>query len=137
MNLDMNTLEQTRLTAGNIKYLLAFNELIGEGKTNGIKCIEIAKVLKVSKPSVHSMVLKLQKFGFINKDRYGSVFLTERGYHFVTQYNKYFIIVFEHFKKILPKSVDTKSLTCSFLSEIEVENLPLVAENILTLEKYN
>lgn len=123
------------LTSANIKYLLSLNELTDGGKTNGIRCIEIANNLKVSKPSVHTMMSRLQELGFVNKDRYGTVFLTEKGYHYAGKYNHYFEIVLNHFRRILPRTVNAKMACYNFLSEIGIEDLAEMSENIILLDK--
>ncbi|MFH1786821.1 MAG: metal-dependent transcriptional regulator [archaeon] len=45
----------------------------------GVKSVDIAKSLAVSKPSVSSMVSKLSKEGLVRAHPYGLVFLTKKG----------------------------------------------------------
>ena len=48
-------------------------------KSPGIKSVDIAKELKVSKPSVSEMVKKLAKKGLVSSKPYSNIFLTEKG----------------------------------------------------------
>ena len=48
-------------------------------KSAGVKSIQIAKSLNVSKPSVSDMVSKLSGEGFIQADPYSTILLTKKG----------------------------------------------------------
>jgi len=56
--------------------------LIYENQTDkslGIKSVDIAKELKISKPSVSEMTKKLAKKGLVRSKPYSNVFFTEKG----------------------------------------------------------
>lgn len=59
------------------KYLIALMELDPEAK--GIRSIAIANHLQVTRPSVHAMLTRLSDDGYLNKEHYGIVYLTEKG----------------------------------------------------------
>ncbi len=59
------------------KYLATMAELDPEGK--GIRSINIAKELNVTRPSVHAMLTRLSDDGFLVKEHYGIVYLTPKG----------------------------------------------------------
>lgn len=63
---------KSSLTASNIRYLIAIRKLCEDG--NGTRCVRIAEVLGVSKPSVHTMINSLKELDLVRKDRYGEVF---------------------------------------------------------------
>ena len=48
-------------------------------KTKGMKSIDVAKGLKISKPSVSGMLKKLAKEGFIKAKPYSNIFFTVKG----------------------------------------------------------
>lgn len=48
-------------------------------KNEGIKSVDIAKSLCISKPSVSAMVKKLAKKGFLNAKPYSNICLTKKG----------------------------------------------------------
>lgn len=59
------------------KYLAKMIELDPTGK--GLRSINIAKELHVTRPSVHAMLNRLSDDGFLIKEHYGIVFLTPKG----------------------------------------------------------
>lgn len=59
------------------KYLSTIAQLDPEG--NGVRSIVIAQELKVTRPSVHAMLTRLSDDGFLNKEHYGMVYLTDKG----------------------------------------------------------
>ena len=65
---------QKPLTPSAIKYLLTLLELCQ--KDAGARCMDIAEQLRVTKPSVHSMIENLCAAGLAEKKKYGTVFLT-------------------------------------------------------------
>ncbi len=77
------------LTKAGIKYLTAIRELDRDGR--GIRSIVLAKKLNVSRPSVHIMVEKLARNGFVEKEYYGVIYLTPKGMraadHYAPQIN--------------------------------------------------
>lgn len=77
----------TILTASHIRYLLALKRLGGE---NGIRSIDIAKDLNLSKVSVHNMMNTFLKLRFITKEHGGEVFLTEYGLRRATEFENYY-----------------------------------------------
>lgn len=65
------------MTPAAIKYLLVLDDLCREGK--GVRSVEIAARMNVSKPSAHSMLQNLCQAGLVEKERYGTVYLTRAG----------------------------------------------------------
>ena len=66
-----------KLTSAKIKYLSVLYELSRNG--TGVRSVDVARELNVSRPSVHSMMEKLRADGYIKKSSYGAAYLTERG----------------------------------------------------------
>ena len=66
---------QRNLTPSAIKYLLTLLEPCQ--KDAGARCMDIAEQLRVTKPSVHSMVENLCAAGLAEKKKYGTVFLAQ------------------------------------------------------------
>lgn len=48
-------------------------------KSEGIKSVDIARFLNISKPSVSDMVKKLSKKGYVKASPYSNIFLTKKG----------------------------------------------------------
>jgi DtxR family Mn-dependent transcriptional regulator len=60
-------------------YLQTMYYLFEKDTTKGIKSIDIAKELKISRPSVSVMIRKLAKEGYLIADKYSKIFLTDLG----------------------------------------------------------
>lgn len=65
------------LTYSQKKYLFAIYKLCGNG--GEVRSSEVAKIVGVSKASTSSMAVKLCESGFITKEHYGQIALTESG----------------------------------------------------------
>lgn len=65
------------LTPGKEDYLKAMLELSGKGE---IRSIDIADALGVTKASVSCMMNRLKDEGYITKEKYGTVALTNKGF---------------------------------------------------------
>lgn len=58
-------------------YLVAIRDLVDEKRYASIS--DIAKKLKVSRPSATQVVSKLTRIGLVNHEHYGDVFITDAG----------------------------------------------------------
>ncbi len=65
------------LTAAMVRYLAVLRHI--DPRARGVRSIEVANVLKVSRSSVHTMMERLMEQGYIVKEHYGIVYLTEKG----------------------------------------------------------
>lgn len=109
------------LTASNIRYLLVMKELDKDG--NGIRCIDIASALSLTKPSVHNMMSTFRDMGLVSKGAYGVVFFTDTGNKIVLKYRRYYDAVSNLLKCSFPYMNDVRKATCYLLSEISEESL--------------
>lgn len=75
------------LSAANIRYLIALNALDREG---GVRCVDIAQALGITKPSVHRMMEAMCGMDLIVKARYGTVSLTRQGRVLAGKYAAYY-----------------------------------------------
>ncbi len=121
--------EKDVLSAANIKYLLALNRLSNEEK--GIKCIDIAAMLKVSKPSVHEMMKNMDRLELINKSKYGTVFLTEKGKVLSDMYSGYYYTIREYFQNVLNTSEDiSETVAASLTLDMNAEELKVICQRM-------
>ena len=65
-----------KLTSSQMKYILALWKLDCGDK---IRCTDVAKVLRVKKPSVCGMLCRLENMGLIMQDPYSDIRITEEG----------------------------------------------------------
>lgn len=104
------------LTASNIRYLLTMIKLDQAGK--GVRCVDIATNLGLSKPSVHNMMDTLVQMGFVNRNTYGVAFFTDAGYSIAREYSRYYEQVSKILKVNFPDLDDVQTVACFLLAEI-------------------
>lgn len=74
------------LTETHLRYLLTIYDL---GRTTpDVGAVEIAKAMAVSKPSVTRMLGVLMDKGFLVRERYGKVYLTDTGFLLARDFKK-------------------------------------------------
>lgn len=122
------------LTAANIKYLLVLHRL-DQGK-GGVRCTDVAEMLKVSKPSTHKMMNAFKNLGLISKGHYGSVYLTHFGKELACRYYRCYEDAYRHFSWLLPENVDVKSVVYSVFSEITIEEIEKMCAKMNTQETH-
>ena len=105
------------LTAANIKYLLALHEL--ECCTErGIRCVDLAKRLNITKPSVHTMINNLRNMGLVVKEHYGSVYMTEAGKHAAKRYLEHYLALKHSMIDLaLHSDEDCRDFVCKMLEK--------------------
>ena len=96
------------LTAANIRYLLAIEDLDRDGK--GVRCVDVAQALGITKPSVHSMVDSMKDMGLLEKPHYGVIRLTDLGRSTADRYQVYFQTICRHFTQFLPSELKLESV---------------------------
>lgn len=109
------------LTAANIRYLLAIEDLDRDGK--GVRCVDVAQALGITKPSVHSMVDSMKDMGLLEKPHYGVIRLTDLGRSTVDRYQVYFQTICRHFTQFLPQRQDVLAAAFALLSELKLESV--------------
>ena len=109
------------LTAANIRYLLAIEDLDRDGK--GVRCVDVAQALGITKPSVHSMVDSMKDMGLLEKPHYGVIRLTDLGRSTADRYQVYFQTICRHFTQFLPRRQDVLAAAFALLSELKLESV--------------
>lgn len=78
-------MNEAELSPSKIRYLVTLSQLDPERK--GVRSISLARKLNVSRPSVHAMIEKLEDMGYVRKEYYGIIYLTQEGLDVGRQYN--------------------------------------------------
>lgn len=91
------------LSDTNLRYLFAIYS-ISQTKTV-VSSMEVARTLDVTKPSVVRVLESLMRRGLVVKERYGKIYLTDRGAFTVHYYRKILDRILENFPE-LPFPVD-------------------------------
>ena len=123
-----------RLTAAQIRYLLAIYQL---NKKGIVRSSEIADTLNVSRPSVHRMVDQLMKMKLLSKEKYSSICLTENSIDIAEEYEKGFTCISNFLNQNLSLSKDTAEdgslsiLSGMSLTALKDLSIRLNGENLL------
>lgn len=108
---------QKPLTPSAIKYLLTLLELCQ--KDAGARCMDIAEQLRVTKPSVHSMIENLCAVGLAEKKKYGTVFLTPEGRSQAERYAACCSLLRGRMQQTLGlNEEDARSAACAVLAQL-------------------
>lgn len=121
--------KEMALTASNIRYLLTIRQLDCENQ--GVRCIDIANALRLTKPTVHSMIRKLIELGLVSQDHGGAVYLTEQGCACAHQYGACHSTAVRMFRGLLDLSErEAKGAAYSLLAEIPPARLSEVRDRM-------
>lgn len=109
------------LTAPNIRYLITIQSLDKNG--SGVRCVDVASALGLSKPSVHSMMATFIRMNLVSKDSYGAAFLTDKGRATAARYSRYYDAVTQLLQRNFPEAENIQTAACSLMSELPEECL--------------
>lgn len=112
------------LTVANIRYLLSIQELDREGA--GVRCVDVAEALKVTKPSVHSMVSTLVQMGLLEKSHYGVIHLTELGEELARCYRAHLLTISTHFNLLLPEPEQAQTAALALMAELPLDSIEVM-----------
>ncbi len=104
------------LSAANMKYLIAVRELDRDGK--GVRCVAVAELLHITKPSVHSMMATLQQMQLVEKAHYGVIRLTDAGRALADRYCGCLEMFERHFQRYLPTGKEAHAAARALLAEL-------------------
>ena len=106
--------EHIELSASAIRYLLALKALGHDG--GGIRSVDIAAALGLSKPSVHNMMKTFDEMGLVSKNAYGAAYLTRLGKEIADRYGRYYDSVSELLQKSFPDAGNVDAAVYMLLS---------------------
>ena len=109
------------LTAANIRYLLTVKALDKDG--SGVRCVDVAAALGLSKASVHNMMQTFTRLGLVNKVAYGMAVVTERGNAAAQRYSRYYTAVESLLHSSFPGLENLQAAACSLLATVPQQEL--------------
>ena len=105
-----------KLSASHIRYLLVLKKLAASDL--GVRSVELASELGVSKPSVCNMLCVLAEMKLVDKQPRSIVYLTQAGNQMAKKYSEYYDAVFA----ILTKYISPESV-CSLIAGMTEDSL--------------
>ena len=116
------------LTASNIRYLLAVQQLTEQGAR--VRCVDVAKHLDVARPSALRALEYLGTLGIFEKSSQGIWSLTRSGMDLAQRYRAYYDTVENMLCRLLPPAADRPGLTLNLLSEVPLSEMDGVCQKI-------
>lgn len=120
--------EEMTLTSSNIRYLLAIKSLETDGR--GVRCVDIARSLELSRPSVHNMTDTLVEMGLVERNKSSAAKLTELGENIAERYGRYYNSVSRLLSENFPDMDNIRTAVCFLLSEVPEGNLKAFSKGI-------
>lgn len=105
-----------RLSASHIRYLIKLYQLSSDGV--GVKNVDLAKALGVSKPSVHNMLKYLSETEHVEQRSYGLAHLTEKGREVAGKYAFCFELLIDKVSELCGDASAAENAVCTLLSEL-------------------
>ncbi len=124
--------KQLALTQANIRYLLAIEAL--DQNDSGVRCVDVAQALGITKPSVHSMMNTLKQLSLLEKSRYGTIHLTAEGKRIARQYQGWFKSISHHFAPLLNNEHDVSTVACALMAELPEGSMQAMCERMDQIE---
>ena len=126
-----------KLCTGQCRYLLCIYRLEHSNSTARIRCVDIARDLNVTRPSVSKMMKCMVRMEFIQPDYCDSVLLTPKGKEIAEKINANYDSIYAFFRQILRlSSQEAKDHAFLFLTTFPESTVKqLCSSTNKTLEK--
>lgn len=105
-----------KFTLTQIKYLIWIYRLTQNGC--GIKNVELASALGLTKPSVHSMLKTLSELGMVRQQTFGLAHLTGNGYLIAQKYAVCFCVLERTMSEICGSGTVSENALCALLADM-------------------
>ena len=110
-----------KLSASHIWYLLVLKKLAASDL--GVRSVELASELGVSKPSVCNMLCVLAEMKLVDKQPRSIVYLTQAGNQMAEKYSEYYDAVFAILTKYISQNCIAPEAVCSLIAEMTEDSL--------------
>jgi Mn-dependent DtxR family transcriptional regulator len=127
-----NELEK-RITPGEEDYLKVLLNLSGGGE---IRSSEVAEALGITRASVSCMLKRLKDEGYIAKEKYGTVTLTEKGVEKAVEIKKRYVVLHAFFVEVLGVNAATAARDACLLEHIvSSESIERISQQLSDYEQ--
>jgi len=110
-----------RFTFSQIKYLIWLYRLSQDGC--GVKNIELANALDVSKPSVHYMLKSLSDLGLVRQEPFKLAHLTKEGRSLAQKYVFCFDVLERKISEIFGNENVSETAICGLLADMSLDKI--------------
>ncbi|HMM06730.1 MAG TPA: metal-dependent transcriptional regulator [Clostridiales bacterium] len=124
---------EKRITPGEEDYLKVLLNLSGGGE---IRSSEVADALGITRASVSCMLKRLKDEGYIAKEKYGTVTLTEKGIEKAVEIKKRYGVLHAFFVEVLGVNADTAARDACLLEHlISPESIQSISQHLSAHER--
>ncbi len=110
-----------KLTFAQVKYIVSLYRLSETGC--GVKNIELASTLGVSKPSAHKMLRSLSELGIVRQESFGLAFFTDKGRALAQKYAFCYAALEKRMTDICGNGAVSENAICGLLADMPHERL--------------
>ena len=121
-----------KFTSSQIRYMIWLSRLSREGF--GVKNVELATALELSKPSVHNMLKSLAELGIITQASFGLACLTDKGRIFSQKYEQCFTFLEKKMTELCGDNATTEIAICGILADLSQDKINELYETHQTKE---
>ena len=109
-------MKDVTLSASQIRYLISLYRLSGEGV--GVRSVELAATLGLSRPSVHNMLRVLCAMELLEQESFGLAHLTERGRALAEKYVSCLGLLKARMHTVLGANAVREGALCALLADL-------------------
>ncbi|MBR3894873.1 MAG: helix-turn-helix domain-containing protein [Clostridia bacterium] len=110
-----------KFTFAQIRYIVSLYRLSQSGY--GVKNVELASTLGLSKPSVHKMLKSLADLGIVRQESFGLAFFTDRGRALAQKYAFCYSILEQKMSEVCGSGAASEKAICGLLADMPHEML--------------
>lgn len=110
-----------KFTFSQIKYIICLYRLSEDGY--GVKNVELASALGLSKPSVHNMLNFLADLGVVKQEVFGLAFFTEEGRALAHKYTLCYMKLEQKMAEICGSGAASENAICGLLADMPMDKL--------------
>ena len=110
-----------KFTLSQIKHLICLYRLSANGC--GVKNIELANALGLSKPSVHYMLKSLSDLGMVAQEAFGLAHLTEVGHAMAQKYAFCYVVIERKITELCGNGAARENAICGMLADMPSETI--------------
>ena len=110
-----------KFTFSQIRYIICLYRLSQKGC--GVKNVELANALGLSKPSVHHMLRSLAELGVIRHEAFGLAFLTEEGRALAQKYACCYATLERKITELCGSGAASENAICGLLADMPRDKL--------------
>ena len=109
-----------RFTGAQIRYILCLNRLSRGGY--GVKNVELAEALGLSRPSVHQMLKVLSDLGVVRQETFGLAHLTDGGRALARKYAVCYALLEEKMADLCGQGGVSEAALCGLLADMSPQS---------------